>query len=72
MKKTAHIIYPFNLKKDINPWSIGNNIFHALKYKYKPQIRDGEAIEVPNVRTVVIFKIEDANKPVDYVPEGCA
>ncbi len=33
--------------------------------------RDGEAIEVPNVRTVVIFKIEDANKPVDYVPEGC-
>ena len=44
----------------------------ALKYKYKPQIRDGEAIEVPNVRTVVIFKIEDANKPVDYVPEGCA
>ena len=35
MKKTAHIIYPFNLKKDINPWSIGNNIFHALKYKYK-------------------------------------
>ena len=22
----------------------------ALKYKYKPQIRDGEAIEVPNVR----------------------
>ena len=35
MKKTAHIIYPFNLKKDINPWSIGNNIFYALKYKYK-------------------------------------
>ena len=43
----------------------------ALKYKYKPQIRDGEAIEVANVRTVVIFKIEDANKSMDYVPEGC-
>ena len=59
-------------------WAVPPGIFDraamrsALKYKYKPQIRDGEAIEVPTVRTVVIFKIEDANKPVDYVPEGCA
>ena len=58
-------------------WAVPPGIFDraamrsALKYKYKPQIRDGEAIEVPNVRTVVIFKIEDANKSVDYVPEGC-
>ena len=58
-------------------WSVPPGIFDraamrsALKYKYKPQIRDGEAIEVPNVRTVVIFKIEDANKPADYAPEGC-
>ena len=58
-------------------WAVPPGIFDraamrsALKYKYKPQIRDGDAIEVPNVRTVVIFKIEDANKPVDYVPEGC-
>ena len=58
-------------------WAVTPGIFDraamrsALKYKYKPQIRDGEAIEVPNVRTVVIFKIEDANKPMDYVPEGC-
>ena len=58
-------------------WAVPPGIFDraamrsALKYKYKHQIRDGEAIEVPNVRTVVIFKIEDANKPVDYVPEGC-
>ena len=58
-------------------WAVPPGIFDraamrsALKYKYKPQIRDGEAIEVPNVRTVVIFKIEDANKPMDYVPEGC-
>ena len=58
-------------------WAVPPGIFDraamrsALKYKYMPQIRDGEAIEVPNVRTVVIFKIEDANKPVDYVPEGC-
>ena len=53
-------------------WAVPPGIFDraamrsALKYKYKPQIRDGEAIEVPNVRTVVIFKIEDANKPVVY------
>ena len=58
-------------------WAVPPGIFDraamrsALKYKYKPQIRDGEAIEVPNVRTVVIFKIEDANKPMDCVPEGC-
>ena len=58
-------------------WAVPPGIFDraamrsALKYKYKPQIRDGEAIEVPNVRTVVIFKIEDANKQVDYVPDGC-
>ena len=59
-------------------WAVPPGIFDraamrsALKYKYKPQIRDGEAIEVPNVRTVVIFKIEDAGKSMDYVPEGCA
>ena len=59
-------------------WAVPPGIFDraamrsALKYKYKPQIRDGEAIEVPNVRTVVIFKIEDVNKSMDYVPEGCA
>ena len=58
-------------------WAVPPGIFDraamrsALKYKYKPQIRDGEAIEVPNVRTVVIFKIEDVNKSMDYVPEGC-
>ena len=59
-------------------WAIPPRIFDraamrsALKYKYKPQIRDGEAIEVPNVRTIIVFKIEDPNKPADYTPEGCA
>ena len=59
-------------------WSVPPGIFDraamrsALKYKYKPQIRDGEAIEVPNVRTIIVFKIEDPSKPADYVPEGCA
>ena len=35
MKKTAHIIYPFDLKKKINPWSIGNNLYQALNKDYK-------------------------------------
>ena len=35
MKKTAHIIYPFDLKKKINPWSIGNNLYYALSKNYK-------------------------------------
>ena len=46
-------------------WAVPPGIFDraamrsALKYKYKPQIRDGEAIEVPNVRTIIVFKIDD-------------
>jgi protein TonB len=43
----------------------------ALKYKYKPQIRDGQAVEVPNVKTIVVFKIDEAGKNMDYSPEGC-
>ena len=31
LKKTAHIVYPFDLNKKINPWSIGNNLYLALK-----------------------------------------
>ena len=58
-------------------WSQPSGIFDrsamrsALKYKYKPQIRDGEAIEVANVKTIVVFVIEDASKPMGYTPEGC-
>ena len=58
-------------------WAIPPGIFDraamrsALKYKYKPQIRDGEAIEVPNVRTIIIFKMEEPGRSPDYVPEGC-
>lgn len=33
-KSTAHIIYPFDLKKQINPWSIGNNLYFILRKKY--------------------------------------
>ena len=35
LKKTVHLIYPSDTKKNINPWSIGNNIIIALKNKYK-------------------------------------
>jgi protein TonB len=58
-------------------WSQPSGIFDraamrsALKYKYKPQIRDGEAVEVPKVKTIVVFKIEDDEKSMDYTPEGC-
>tara|TARA_Y100000590_G_scaffold139674_1_gene160012 strand:+ start:30589 stop:31233 length:645 start_codon:yes stop_codon:yes gene_type:complete len=59
-------------------WSQPSGIFDraamrsALKFKYKPQIRDGEPIEVPGVLNQITFIIEDPDKPPDYVPEGCA
>lgn len=34
LKKTIHLIYPFDLKKKINPWAIGNNISLALKNNF--------------------------------------
>ena len=43
----------------------------AAKFKYKPQIRDGEAIEVPGVNNLIIFVIENPDRPVGYVPPGC-
>ena len=58
-------------------WSQPSGIFDraamrsALKFKYKPQIRDGQAVEVPGVLNQVTFIIEDAGKGPDYVPEGC-
>ena len=59
-------------------WSTPSGIFDraamrsALKFKYKPQIRDGEPIEVKGVLNQITFIIEDPNKGPDYVPEGCA
>ena len=59
-------------------WSIPSGIFDraamrsALKFKYKPQIRDGEAIEVRGVLNQITFIIEDKDKSPDYSPEGCA
>ena len=59
-------------------WSIPSGIFDraamrsALKFKYKPQIRDGEAIAVSGVLNQITFIIEDPDKSPDYSPEGCA
>ena len=59
-------------------WSIPSGIFDraamrsALKFKYKPQIRDGVAIEVTGVLNQITFIIEDKDKSPDYSPEGCA
>ena len=41
------------------------SIFHraaikaALKFKYKPRIINGQAVEVPGVRNIITFKLED-------------
>ena len=58
-------------------WSQPSGIFDkqamrsALKYKYKPQIRDGQAVEVPRVKTIVVFKIQSPGKDMYYTPPGC-
>ena len=59
-------------------WSQPSGIFDraalrsAMKFKYKPQIRDGEPIEVKGVMNLITFIIEDGDKGADYSPEGCA
>ena len=66
-----------SVRDPVIEWSTPKGIFDraamraAMKFKYKPQIRDGEAIEVKDVYNIIIFKIEDKDKPPEYVPEGC-
>jgi len=66
------------VKDPVVLWSVPSGIFDraamrsALKFKYKPQIRDGEAIEVKGVLNQITFIIEDKDKSPDYSPEGCA
>ena len=45
MKKTAHIIYPSDKKKDFNPWSIGNNIGEAIKSKFNIKFYSWQSTE---------------------------
>ena len=67
-----------SVREPVVLWSVPSGIFDraamrsALKFKYKPQIRDGEAIEVPGVLNQITFIIEDKDKSPDYSPEGCA
>ena len=65
-----------SVKEPYVVWSQPSGIFDraalrsAMKFKYKPQIRDGEAIEVKGVMNLITFIIEDIDKGADYSPEG--
>mgnify|MGYP005735377383 FL=1 len=43
----------------------------ALRYKYKPLIRDGNAVEVEGVTQRITFVLEGEGKGPGYVPENC-
>jgi protein TonB len=43
----------------------------ALRYKYKPLIRDGIAVPVEGVRQRITFVLESAEKGAGYIPENC-
>lgn len=55
--RDPRVVEAFTL--DGNPTSIFNSaaIKSALKYKYKPRVVDGEAIEVPGVKTKISFNM---------------
>ena len=43
----------------------------ALRYKYKPLIRDGNAVEVEGVTQRITFVLEGEGKGPGYVPPNC-
>ena len=43
----------------------------ALRYKYKPLIRDGNAVEVEGVTQRITFVLEGEGKGPGYIPENC-
>jgi protein TonB len=43
----------------------------ALRYKYKPLIRDGVAVAVEGVRQRITFILEGEDKGAGYIPENC-
>ena len=64
----------------LNPevlWSVPSNIFDratiraAKKYRYRPQVANGQAVEVLNVKSIVVFKVAVSGKNMNYIPEGC-
>ena len=56
LKKTIHLVYPLDLNKKINPWSIGNNIYFALKDKFLFKSYNWMSIEkiIPNRGDILI------------------
>lgn len=43
----------------------------AASYKYSIPEKDGQPASVSDVRSVIVYKIEDPNKSPFYVPAGC-
>ena len=43
----------------------------ALRYKYKPLIRDGVPVPVEGVRQRITFVLESVEKGPGYIPENC-
>ena len=43
----------------------------ALRYKYKPLIRDGVPVAVEGVRQRITFVLEGEGKDAGYIPENC-
>jgi hypothetical protein len=43
----------------------------ALRYKYKPLIRDGVAVPVEGVRQRITFVLESEEKGPGYIPANC-
>ena len=56
MTKTIHLIYPFDLKKKTNPWSIGNNIYFSLSDKFNFKFYNWMSFEkiIPNKGDILI------------------
>jgi TonB family protein len=58
-------------------WSVPPKIFNKAairagkKFKYKPKIFNGKAVEVTKVKSLSVFKIGRMDRSMDYVPEGC-
>ena len=79
------VMLQFTVKQDgtvKNPevlWSVPSGIFNksairsALNYKYIPQVKDGLALEVENVKTIIFYRIQfpPAGKDMNYIPKGC-
>lgn len=62
VSKLGTVVDPVVVEAD--PPNIFNRaaIRSATKYKYKPKVENGKAIEVPGVRTIIRFELEDNGK----------